>query len=149
MEVPGLGIQSELELQLPAYTTATATPDPSHISSLCHRWQCQVLYSLREARDWTCIPMGASWVLHPLIHQGNSYFVVLMELQSGGTLPPSPWIIITLWMLDEDLMRSPGHIGPCGTKSLRTQSFTKLKEFLLLSFISLVKTLENPSKIEG
>ena len=29
MEVPRLGI--ELELQLPAYTTATATPDPSHI----------------------------------------------------------------------------------------------------------------------
>ena len=29
MEVPRLGV--EAELQLPAYTTATATPDPSHI----------------------------------------------------------------------------------------------------------------------
>ena len=29
VEVPRLGV--ELELQLPAYTTATATPDPSHI----------------------------------------------------------------------------------------------------------------------
>ena len=29
MEVPGLGVESEL--QLPAYATATATPDPSHV----------------------------------------------------------------------------------------------------------------------
>ena len=34
MEIPGLGVQSEL--QLPAYTTATAMPDPSHICDL-HR----------------------------------------------------------------------------------------------------------------
>ena len=32
MEVPRLGIK--LELQLLAYTTATATPDPSHIYKL-------------------------------------------------------------------------------------------------------------------
>ena len=30
MKIPRLGIESEL--QLPAYTTATAMPDPSHIS---------------------------------------------------------------------------------------------------------------------
>ena len=38
MEVPRLGV--ELELQLPVYTTATATLDPSHICNL-HRssWQ--------------------------------------------------------------------------------------------------------------
>ena len=34
MEVPRLGV--ELELQLPAYTIARATPDPSHICSLRH-----------------------------------------------------------------------------------------------------------------
>ena len=54
MEVPRLGI--ELELQLPAYTTstATATPDLSRICDLHHRsWQCQILNPLREARDWT------------------------------------------------------------------------------------------------
>ena len=32
MEVPGLGV--ELELQLPAYARATATPDPSRICDL-------------------------------------------------------------------------------------------------------------------
>ena len=34
MEVPRLGVQSEL--QLPAYTPATATGDPSHICDLHH-----------------------------------------------------------------------------------------------------------------
>ena len=34
MEVPMLGVESEL--QLLAYPTATATPDPSHICALYH-----------------------------------------------------------------------------------------------------------------
>ena len=50
MEVLGLGV--ELELQLPAYTTATAMPDPSHMYVL---WQSQVINPLSEARDRTCI----------------------------------------------------------------------------------------------
>ena len=38
MEVPRLGVQSEL--QLPAYTRVTATPDPSHVHDLHHSsWQ--------------------------------------------------------------------------------------------------------------
>ena len=42
MEVPRLG--SELELQLPAYTTAMVMWDPSHVCDLHHSsWQCQVL----------------------------------------------------------------------------------------------------------
>ena len=40
MEIPGLGVESEL--QLPAYTAATATPDPKRIFDLHHhsgqRW---------------------------------------------------------------------------------------------------------------
>ena len=34
MKVPRLGVQTEL--QLPAYTIATAIPDPSHICDLHH-----------------------------------------------------------------------------------------------------------------
>ena len=34
MEVPGLGVESEL--QVLAYTTAIAMPDPSHICDLSH-----------------------------------------------------------------------------------------------------------------
>ena len=50
IEVPGLGDESEL--QLPAYTTATATPGPSHVCDLRHSSRkYQILNSLSEARD--------------------------------------------------------------------------------------------------
>ena len=52
MEVPRLGV--ELELQLLAYATATATPDLSHTCDLHHSsGQCQILNPLSEARDRT------------------------------------------------------------------------------------------------
>ena len=54
MEVLGLVVKSKL--QLPAYTTATAMPDLSHIYNLRHSsWQCWILNPLSEARDWTHI----------------------------------------------------------------------------------------------
>ena len=55
MEVPRLGVESEL--LLPAYTTATATPDPSHICDPYLHYssqQCQILNPLSKARDQTC-----------------------------------------------------------------------------------------------
>ena len=56
MEVPGLEVESEL--QLPASTTATAMWDPSHICDLHHSlWQGQILNPLNEARDRTCVLM--------------------------------------------------------------------------------------------
>ena len=52
MEVPGLGVK--LELQLPAYATATAISDLSHISDLHYSlWQHQILNPLNKAMDWT------------------------------------------------------------------------------------------------
>jgi len=61
MEVPRLG--GESELQLPAYTTATATQDLSHICDLHHSsWQCQIPNPLNEARDQTCILMNTSQI---------------------------------------------------------------------------------------
>ena len=54
MEVPRLGV--ELGLQLPAYTTATATSDPSHSCDLQHSSrQLLMLNPLSEARDPTHI----------------------------------------------------------------------------------------------
>ena len=54
MEVPGLGVESEL--QLPAHTTAMATLDPSHICDLRHSlWQHQILNTLNKVRDQTHI----------------------------------------------------------------------------------------------
>ena len=53
MEDHRLGVESEL--QLPAYTTATATQDPSHVCDLQHNSRQQRLLNLlSEARDWTC-----------------------------------------------------------------------------------------------
>ena len=50
MEVPGLGV--ELELQPPAYTRATATQDLKRICDL-HRclWQRRILNPLNKARN--------------------------------------------------------------------------------------------------
>ena len=54
MEVPRLEVK--LELQLQAYTTATATWDRSHICDLHHSsWQHRILNPLREAKEPTCI----------------------------------------------------------------------------------------------
>ena len=61
MEVPRLGV--ELELQRPAYTTATATQDLNHVCDLHHSSQQHwILSSLIEARDGTCVLMDTSWV---------------------------------------------------------------------------------------
>ena len=63
MEVPRLGVQ--LELQMPAYTTATAiaTPDPSCVCNLHHSsGQRQILNPLSKARDQTRNLMVPSWI---------------------------------------------------------------------------------------
>ena len=52
MDVPRLGVQ--LELQLLATVTATATSDPGRLCNLHQSLlQCQILNPLREARDKT------------------------------------------------------------------------------------------------
>ena len=69
IEVPGLGVESEL--QLPA--CATAMSDPSDICKLhCSLCQCWILNPLNEARDQTHILMDTIWVLNLLSHNGNS-----------------------------------------------------------------------------
>ena len=54
MEVPRLGVESELQLQLSAYATAPATPDLSHVCNLDHSsWQHWILNPLTKAKDRT------------------------------------------------------------------------------------------------
>ena len=79
MEVPRLGV--ELELQLPAYTTATALPDLSCICDLHHSsWQHQILNPLRKARHQTYILMDTSQVHNLLSHNENSLLFYLLVL---------------------------------------------------------------------
>ena len=50
MEVPRLGVESEL--QLLAYSIATAMPDPSQVSDPGHSsWQHRILNPLNKASD--------------------------------------------------------------------------------------------------
>ena len=91
MEVPRLGVYSEL--QRPAYTTATATGDPSCICNLhCSSQQCWILNPRNQARDQTPLLMDNSWVLNVLSHHGNSqkffffFFFFLFFLSLQGCL---------------------------------------------------------------
>ena len=57
MAVPRLGVESEI--QLPAYTTATATWDLSRICNLHYSsWQCQILNWARPG-----VKAASSWIL--------------------------------------------------------------------------------------
>ena len=61
MEVPRLGVASEL--QLPVFSTAQAMLDPSHV---CYHssWQCQILNPLSTARDLTPASLWLPWGYH-------------------------------------------------------------------------------------
>ena len=79
MDVPRLEVESEL--QMPAYTIATAMPDPSHICdpSHCSSWQCWILNPLSEARDQDLIFMDTSWVCYCQATMGNPGQVLLAK----------------------------------------------------------------------
>ena len=63
MEVLKLGVK--LELQLPAYTTATAMQAQSHVCDLHHSsWQRWILNPLSEAGDQTHVFMDPSRVCY-------------------------------------------------------------------------------------
>ena len=71
MEVLRLGVESELWRL--AYTTATATWDPSHVCDLHYSSrQRQILNPLSDARDRTRNLMVPSRIHQPLHHDRNS-----------------------------------------------------------------------------
>ena len=84
MEVPRLGVQSEL--QLPAYTTATTMRDPSHICDLHHSSQPRWMpHPLSEARDQTCIFVDTSWICFCWAATGPlSLSLFLSKIQTGN-----------------------------------------------------------------
>ena len=81
LEVPRLGVESELEL--PAYSTATATQDPSHIFDLHHSsWQCRAPDPLIKARDGACILVNTSWIRWHCTTTGTPWDVLLSAFLS-------------------------------------------------------------------
>ena len=55
MEVPGLGVESQL--QLPAYATAQQYQIQTASTTYASLWQCWILNPLSEARDQTWVVM--------------------------------------------------------------------------------------------
>ena len=79
MEVPRLGVK--LELQLLAYSTATATAmqDLSCVCNLHHSsWRCQILNPLSETRDPTSNLMLPSWIRFLCTKTGTPAFLFLL-----------------------------------------------------------------------
>ena len=71
MEVPKLGVESEL--QLPAFNTATGMSDLSHVCDLHHSSrQYQIPNPLSEVRNQTYILMDTSQNCFLLSHDGSS-----------------------------------------------------------------------------
>ena len=88
MEVPRLGVESEL--QLLAYTTAIAMPDLSYFCKLHHSsGQCQNLDPMTEGRDGTLVLLDTSQVLNPLNHNGN---FIPWNLDQGMDKPPTTYL---------------------------------------------------------
>ena len=78
--------------KLPAYTTATAMPDPSCNFDLCHSsQQCLILNPLREARDGTFVLMDTSQVHYHWATMGTPIICVFKA--PFLTLPSSIYIL--------------------------------------------------------
>ena len=118
MEVPRLGLESEL--QLLAYITTTATADPSRFCDL-HRSsrQCQILNPLSEARDRT--PNLMVLALFPLRHNRNAL---------PGLLHSHPRDVITL-----SLKLNTNKIPKCFFPIEGTQALKEAEGMLAYSFL--------------
>ena len=111
MEVPRLGVK--LELQLPAFATATATPDSSCVCDLLQSsWQHWIPNPLSKARDGTHIlmdtPAESQRELPP------QRFLNLVGKRKGPkecwSCPPTPSFCLSRPITR--LNRKPG-LGPC------------------------------------
>ena len=77
-EAPRLGVQSEL--QLPAYPTATAMPEPCCVYGLHYSsWQHQILNPLSGARDRTHILMDTGQVCFYCATRGTPFCALSTE----------------------------------------------------------------------
>ena len=140
MEVPRLGV--ELELQLPAYTTATATLDLSRIGGLHHSSrQCRIPNPLSKTRDRTCSLVDPSWIRFCCTTAGTLRTAGLLESweickpradshRQGWGQSPGPW-----WISPA----SPVGAGVCPFWSLRAFTPSWILIFATLTFKRLCR----------
>ena len=95
-EVPRLRVESELEL--PAYSTATATWDPSHICDLHHGLQqCQILNPVSDLMvpsriHFCCATMGTP-ACRKLLKRVQHIDSSTQRLQSEGVSVVAQWLM--------------------------------------------------------
>ena len=88
MEVPKPGVK--LELQLPTYTSGTATPGLSCVCDLYHSsWQHWILNPLSEARDRTCDLMDTNRIHFCWAMTGTPPLSLLLKVH----FPNQLWIL--------------------------------------------------------
>ena len=89
MEFPQPVVESEL--QLPAYTTAPATQDLSHICNLHHSpWHHQILNASSKARDRTGNLMVPSWIHFRCTTVGTPDVMFSCDAVLTGLVPSLP-----------------------------------------------------------
>ena len=92
MEIPRLGV--ELELKLPAYTTATAIQGLSHVCNLHHRsQQCWIPDPLGKARDRAWVLMDTSWIRFCYTTEGTPWGMDLTRDCSMNLRERESWIL--------------------------------------------------------
>ena len=122
MEVPSLRVKSEL--QLPAYATATALWDPSHIFDLYHSsQQCWILNQLSEARDWTHILRDFSQACYCWAAKGTSQCAVFSVQRWRYSMKSES---TKYWCM----YRSVGIAIPCWWEYRFDKVFWKIKHWL-------------------
>ena len=133
VEVPRLGVASEL--QVPAYTTATATPVLNHICNLhWSSWQCQILNPLSEARDQTHILTDTSWLCYHSATIGTPSWVIY-ERTLFPECPPAMGITSLFFFFFFACLLIESEI------SFINVEFLNIHECLLSSWISLFQDL--------
>ena len=88
-QFPGQG-SVKSKLQLLAYTTATATRDPSHVCDLHPSSQQRWILNTEQGQGSNPSPHGYQWGLLPLSHRGNSDIMnFYVNLTDGSTTCPN------------------------------------------------------------
>ena len=85
----------KMELQLPAYATATAMPDPNRVCDLHHSsQQCQIFKPLNKARDRTRIHMDTSQIHFLWAMTGTPLYCVSTGPHVIYVWKRVPWVLV-------------------------------------------------------
>ena len=134
MEVPRLGVR--LELQRPAYTTATR--DPSHVCDLHHSSrQRQILNPPSKARDWTPVLMDAGPVHYHWATTGTPWVNFIhkalkdWDKKRALTLNTIKAVHVSLALSKQLATQSKPSVPNTGPPSERSMAFTSGQHFCL------------------